>query len=150
MPKRKDTCAEHPDSPRIPRGYGETGRTRCAACFKNMHQRSALKRATDPRYRYNLAKVHAKIVGKEFTLTLPEYSALISLPCVYRISAADDQKIGLDRRDNTKGYTLENSLSCCSLHNTMRNRFFTYEQTLEIVQRYQIHCGSMGSGARKK
>lgn len=31
--------------------------------------------------------------------------------------------IGIDRKDNTKGYTVENSVSCCSICNYMKRKF---------------------------
>jgi hypothetical protein len=54
-------------------------------------------------------------------LTLEEYSTLIVLPCSYcNSSIAHETGVGLDRKDNTKGYVTGNVNPCCSACNRIR------------------------------
>lgn len=38
----------------------------------------------------------------------------------------------LDRKDNSKGYSIKNCVVCCTVCNLTRGNRFTYEQFLEI------------------
>lgn len=84
---------------------------------------SCLKRA------YSLAKAGAKRRDLEFTLTLARHSKLIMGECTYCGAKASSElnyrrlrmpKNGVDRIDNSKGYTTENCVSCCTFCNTLR------------------------------
>lgn len=56
--------------------------------------------------------------GYPVTLTLEEFSTIISNPCRY--CGEDEKRIAIDRIDSTKGYTLANSAPCCKICNTMK------------------------------
>lgn len=49
--------------------------------------------------------------------------------CVY---CGDTHKLGCDRMDNDKGYTMDNVVPCCYTCNTVRNNNFTYEEMLRL------------------
>ena len=53
----------------------------------------------------------------EFELTLEEFDQLIKSPCVY---CGTNSKIGVDRKDNSEGYTKDNSQPCCTTCNIMK------------------------------
>lgn len=55
---------------------------------------------------------------KEFELTFEVFSELKSRPCTY--CGEISKKIGIDRIDNSKGYTIENSTPCCTICNMMK------------------------------
>jgi len=71
-------------------------------------------------YRY---KKSALIRGLEFSITKEIFLQYWKLPCEYCHS--EIKTIGLDRKNNKVGYTLENIVSCCKSCNYMkRNMLF--------------------------
>jgi hypothetical protein len=40
---------------------------------------------------------------------------------------------GIDRKDNSKGYTLDNSITCCKNCNSMKGDFLTYEEMVVAI-----------------
>jgi len=56
----------------------------------------------------------------EFTLTFEEFSELIDKECFYCHYYKDKEVNGIDRVDNSKGYTKENSVPCCELCNRIK------------------------------
>lgn len=88
-----------------------------------------------PKRRYNRAKKVAKNRSIEFTLTIEHYSNLIKQPCYYECgNNVSETGIGLDRKDNTKGYTLENSVPCCAFCNIIKDPYLTESEMLEIIK----------------
>jgi hypothetical protein len=87
-------------------------------------------------------RAQARRRGQTFELTLEEFSNIRKAPCAYRIGKQAGVRVGIDRRNSKKGYTLKNSVPCCWRHNLFKNNILTYEQTLDAVQRYGIKCGN--------
>jgi hypothetical protein len=56
--------------------------------------------------------------GKSFDLTLSQYWDIKNKPCHY---CGNTNNNGIDRLDNSKGYTLKNSVPCCNTCNMMKN-----------------------------
>jgi hypothetical protein len=59
----------------------------------------------------------------------------------YVIDKGEDYKIlysGIDRKDNNKGYTLENSVSCCTQCNTAKLNFTT-EQFMDWIEKVYLN-----------
>ena len=89
----------------------------------------------EAKYRYNNNKKKAKERGLEFTLTFEQYENLISQPCHYSgESILGNSGVGLDRIDNSKGYTIDNVLPCAGWCNKMRMDFLTVEETKVAVR----------------
>lgn len=60
----------------------------------------------------------------EFTLTIEEFNILTLTNCyLCGKSSTGDNLNGVDRIDNSKGYTLNNCLSCCATCNYLKNKF---------------------------
>lgn len=62
--------------------------------------------------KYSKYKYRAKKGGRIFSLTLTQFRSLTSQSCHYcgeKLSTT----VGIDRKDNTIGYTLKNSVPCC-------------------------------------
>ena len=140
-------CALHPNDTGFP-----SSRNRCAECMKIQRRARFARQGESLGSRYANAKWQANRRGLEFTITLDEYKRLVSQPCVYAYSttgAGDIGLIGLDRKDNTIGYTSENSQPCCANHNRIKSDVFTHEQMLDAVIRYGIPCGRT-TGGRKR
>ena len=56
----------------------------------------------------------------DMMLTFEEFYALIVQPCYYCDYKVEDEVNGIDRYDNTKGYTVDNSVPCCKWCNRMK------------------------------
>jgi len=68
-------------------------------------------------YRY---KKSAKDRGYEFKLGKKELKLLLNKECFYCKQIVNE--IGIDRRDNLKGYTIKNAVSCCKKCNYMKGK----------------------------
>lgn len=103
---------------------------------------------------YNQYKSRAKRAGLEFSLSEEEFKNITSSNCHYCNSSAtkeygDNWKgyslpyicNGIDRKDNTIGYTLENALPCCSMCNYAKKNYdYSYFiDWLNLAGTYQIN-----------
>jgi len=86
--------------------------------------------------------------GLPFELDLPQFIDLIHKNCVYcgvePRQKVKDSKLkynGIDRLENDKGYTLENSRSCCGTCNRMKSSS-NYIEFLEHVYKIANHIES--------
>ena len=70
-----------------------------------------------PSVRYNTYKSSAKTRDIPFELTFEQFKLFWQKPCKYGCTI---DTIGLDRIDSSKGYTLDNVISCCATHNKMK------------------------------
>jgi hypothetical protein len=99
-------------------------------------------------YLYNDNKNQAKYTNKEFTLTFEEHKSIVSQECHYcnepwsnSVNKKGYEKYGglqcngIDRKDSSKGYTLENSLPCCKICNRAKNNM-KYEDFLQYLKRF--------------
>ena len=57
----------------------------------------------------------------EFSLTKEEYDEILTHQCYYCGGLNKENQIGIDRINNTKGYTKDNSRACCGLCNVMKS-----------------------------
>jgi hypothetical protein len=73
--------------------------------------------------KYANYKNAAKSRGFEFNLTLKEFSSFWQKPCTY--CGAEIKTIGIDRIDSSKGYYMENCVSCCCICNRMKTNYTT-------------------------
>jgi hypothetical protein len=103
---------------------------KCAQYLHNEKQRE--KRKTRPAKEvhaliYKKYVVASKRRGIVFTLTVEEFSAIIQLDCVY---CSDEPRShdhwghvkynGIDRKNNDEGYTVLNSVPCCTRCNFIK------------------------------
>ena len=57
---------------------------------------------------------------KDFFINLEEFRNIVSSACAY--CGESEKRIGVDRIDNSIGYTKENSTACCKMCNYMKNK----------------------------
>lgn len=71
-------------------------------------------------------------------ITFEEFSKIVSNPCAY--CGENEKRIGIDRIDNTKGYTLANSNPCCTTCNMMKKTMTVAEflSHIEKISNYNI------------
>jgi len=90
----------------------------------------------------------AEDYGREFSLTKDEFRYLTNQPCFFcgkepsQKSKGTTLKVtyiytGIDRKDNTKGYTPENSIPCCKVCNSMKSDS-TYEEFLRQIEKIYL------------
>lgn len=75
--------------------------------------------------------------GLEFDLPLQTFHALIESPCHY----CGDEGGGIDRIDSSKGYTPNNTVSCCWVCNAMKNNHTTevwLSHMQKIINRFGV------------
>lgn len=92
--------------------------------------------------RYNIAKRNAlksKKVNskKEFNLTLKQYTNILKKyknKCFYCDDKIENNGVGLDRIDSSKGYSIDNVVTCCRNCNFLKGEHLTKHETLKIIQ----------------
>ena len=71
-----------------------------------------------PKGKYHKYKSSAKTRGFSFKISFEEFMSFWQIPCSY--CGGGIETVGLDRVDSSKGYTLDNIVSCCSICNRMK------------------------------
>lgn len=80
--------------------------SRCKPCWKIYNQ-------------YMVYKHNAKTRGLPFKLSRPQFDKLVSGDCAY-CGDPPNPVNGVDRKDSSKGYTVENAVSCCEDCNRLK------------------------------
>jgi hypothetical protein len=87
------------------------------------------KKNVQPKYRFLRGRTSALRRKKDFTLTEEQYVQIIDAPCYYcNESIANETGLGLDRKDNDRGYHLDNVLPCCVRCNRIRHKTMDPEE----------------------
>lgn len=86
--------------------------------------------------RYSNAKSLAKKRNISFDLSLEEYIKLIEENCFYcnGYFGKVETQCGLDRKDNSKGYSVDNCVSCCTICNRAKGAHFSVEETKIAIE----------------
>ena len=101
----------------------------CRTC-KRKEWRSLRSRVAT---RFSLVKSSAKKHHREFALTMEQFDELTSHQCTYCDGDLPISGSGLDRLDNTGGYTIKNVVPCCAACNRIRSDYFSVEEMQVIV-----------------
>jgi len=117
-----------------------SGKTKSCGCLRR-------ERGGRPKLNYGIAnmrrvieiyKRHAKKRGNEWNLTEEQFRALTQKDCYYCGGKPNNRRNargyngeyiynGIDRIDNTKGYTIDNVISCCKVCNRAKNNLTLQE-----------------------
>lgn len=116
---------------------------RCKKCRYAVRGRGYYEQTRGtPQKKFDTYKNMAKSRGYEFTLRFADFMEFWRKPCSY---CGDSIKtVGIDRIDNTIGYTVENCVPCCETCNKMK-RMQTKEEFLERCQRIVMFCLCAGA-----
>ena len=93
---------------------------------------------------YRVCRKNAATRKYPFELTFEQYRQICEQPCFYcganpELRSTGLLRNGVDRFDNTKGYTSENSVPCCSRCNTLKLSM-SYDELLAHIERVLEHC----------
>lgn len=120
------------------------GTTSCGCIYKGRGSRpKKQKPGTAFRELLNIYKVSACRRGFGFTLTVDDFRFLTSSNCFYcgrcpaqRLETQAEHYLynGLDRKDNSLGYTIENVVPCCWPCNELKGSY-SFEEFLAHVRR---------------
>ena len=110
-----------------------SGKVECCGTCNKKHERTTpvYQKATALKYLFGNVRKGAKDRGYSFNITFEDFLSYIFEPCYYcgeigvnskRIGKSDDfiQYNGLDRVDNSKGYSRDNIVTCCKHCNHMK------------------------------
>lgn len=93
------------------------------------------------RGQFTTSKNKAEYNDQDWTLTFEEYSSLRSKNCYYCNGSLPETGRGLDRVDNSKGYTVANVVACCGGCNRLKGDILSLEETAEMVKLLKILRG---------
>lgn len=80
-------------------------------------------------------KKGAKKRKKEMLLSFKEFCLVIKDPCYYcdGFFRPTTTGAGIDRKDNNKGYIIDNVVSCCWTCNSIKNGILSVEETKAVI-----------------
>lgn len=85
-----------------------------------------------PKARFSDCKRYAKNKNLVWNITFEQFCESIKQTCHYCAGALPQTKTGMYRKDNEKGYTLDNVVPCCYACNQIRSNSFTYDEFVEF------------------
>jgi hypothetical protein len=84
--------------------------------------------------RYRTLKYRAKIKKTKCNITFEQYVTLVTgASCHYCKGPLDQTGCGIDRKDNDKGYEIENISVCCGTCNMIKGSALTYQEALVAI-----------------
>jgi len=131
------------------KNYKDGLRSHCKNCRKeyqkeyrktHKEQQKEYKKEYDkaPSGRYTQYRHRAKHKNRVFQLTLAQFEAIITKPCIY---CGSNTNVGIDRIDSGKGYIPGNVAPCCTMCNKMKLDHST-EKFLHHCERIAAHCSN--------
>ena len=91
--------------------------------------------------RYDTYIRSAKIRNYIFNLTIEQFTKIVQQPCHYCGSLQENKINGIDRKDNTIGYLIENCLPCCGACNYAK-RSRSYDDFVTWVKQCCRHLST--------
>lgn len=98
--------------------YNEMRYARYTERMRQMKEEGIIHGRTIKEHKYYTYKSRAKAREISFELSIDQFLEMWQLPCRY--CGSDIKTIGVDRVDNTRGYVLDNVVSCCTTCNLMK------------------------------
>lgn len=88
-----------------------------------------------PSNRFKTAKTKAFKKSRVWEISYIDWNNLIDQGCFYcKVDLATSVGSSLDRIDNSRGYTLDNVLPCCTTCNKIRNTFLSVDEMTIAMQ----------------
>ena len=89
---------------------------------------------SQPNRQYAYLKGKCRRNGVELSLTLEQYIELRKMPCHYCGHKLPLTGYCLDRKDGTIGYSVDNTVPCCTICNFTKHSIWSYEEYIEIAK----------------
>ncbi len=139
------------------RGYSlKRGNTKPCGCLRRWplntgSSRKVYRSAEEAAWtwNYNQYKRNAKVRKIPCSISFEQFKAICSQPCEYCKSSPEERPSqrgrasifasGIDRKDNSKGYTIENCVPCCTWCNRAKNSV--------SVEAFIKHCMAVANAA---
>jgi len=103
----------------------------CTACAPSATEyRKVYNKSIEGRYR--TYKEGARRRGFIFELSIEDFEMFWQKPCNY--CGDEIETVGIDRVDSSKGYALENAVSCCTMCNQMKLDYDANEWLEQIIK----------------
>lgn len=96
------------------------------------------KNYTAGKGRWFNARATAAPKGRAWGVSRIDFDKLIRQPCHYCGGPLDPTGKGLDRIENSKGYTLDNVVPCCGDCNRTRMDIYTYDEMLMLAKTIRL------------
>lgn len=110
-------------------------------CKNNKDKVREYKRREGYRYkqsfkgRYAYLKKECKRRKKDLEINVEQYIEIVKLnECHYCGSELPKQGSGIDRKDSSIGYLIDNVVSCCYACNKIKNDTLTYNEMIEVAK----------------
>lgn len=101
----------------------------CMECYKN----HIAKKARQSNAKYGRLKYTAAQRGLPMTLTQEEYEAMTeNASCHYCGGPIEETGSGIDRKDNTQGYSTDNVVPSCRWCNVVKNDRYSYDEMVKL------------------
>ena len=100
---------------------------------RNKDKMLGYRKRPEVRYEYYYKRASSRR-GYSFELTFDDYKTIIEKPCYL---CGTINAVGIDRMDNSIGYTLENSRPCCEMCNRMKWAFGLEEFNQHVKKIYE-------------
>lgn len=105
-------------------------KSRCISCRRRIN--SSYKKTVHGRF--SMYKSSAKERSIDFNISIDSFKKLVSGSCNY--CGTTDGAIGIDRVDNSSGYTEANVVSCCSSCNYFKHTMSVSDFLLHVSKIY--------------
>jgi len=110
---------------------------RRGSCGCQKHVRSHREWSRQDRL-FEQYRTTAKRNCREWSISLAEFTAFVTASCHYCGTEPGILLNGIDRKDNSQGYTLQNSLTCCRICNYAK-RDSSYADFLAWIRKAARH-----------
>jgi hypothetical protein len=113
--------------------------------MRKVRRKSYQKNGKTEQEKYLSFKAAANRRGRYCAISFDQFCSLRLQPCTYGGGAPPEIRIGLDRKDNLTGYTIQNCVPCCGKHNFIKSQYFSYAEMLFIVKHVKgaTECANM-------
>lgn len=117
--------------------------SRCKECLNSARRNRYVRDGPSPRDLYSVVRGNACRKGIPFELSFEDFIRLIAQPCIYGGGTRPAFNIGVDRKNPTGAYELNNLVPSCWRHNEFKRDLLKFESMVRIVAEFEEvkECG---------
>lgn len=122
---------------------------RCSECYEKLcgieEKRIREERNYNIERKNNLMTQYAEyrrgaiVRNLNFDINIDDFNNLVNGKCCYCGKYNENEVIGIDRVDSSKGYNVKNCVSCCKICNIMKGKLVLNEFELKITEIYNYY-----------